>query len=471
MQEVFEIPAVPRTLGSDGAALLPTFRDPAGSVVVTRNEVLRTVVPAHTAETLDFLATDVADRLIEEGSLIGTTIVRVDEDGLELVHPRVPFISYPSEWIPSQWHAAASLTLRLAKELVREGWILKDATPLNVLFRGTVPVFVDFLSIRRIEPTPIWFAYGQFVRTFLLPLFAHRQLGWRLQSAQTWRDGIEPEELYAPLSWWQRLRQPGRSLVTLPVQLGKIMSSAVSERAQPSASPKEVEKTLLKALTGLQRNLKRVTPQRKNSNWADYTETAGHYSAEEQRTKQAFVAEVLDIVTPHYVLDVGCNTGVFSRMAAAGASVVAIDQDVAALERLYAHAEASGADILPLCVDLSFPTPATGWDNHETQSFLERAEGHFDTVMMLAVIHHLLLSAQIPLGLIAELCSRLTTRNLILEWVPPSDPKFIEVLRGREAIYTHITEEAFRCSFGSYFRVERELTLDNGRILLHFVRR
>ena len=46
---------------------------------------------------------------------------------------------------------------------------------------------------------------------------------------------------------------------------------------------------------------------------------------------------------------------------------------------------------------------------------------------MLAFIHHLLLVGQIPLDRIASLASKITTRNLILEWVPPTDPKFLEL--------------------------------------------
>ena len=87
--------------------------------------------------------------------------------------------------------------------------------------------------------------------------------------------------------------------------------------------------------------------------------------------------------------------------------------------------------------------------------------------MMLAVLHHLLLRNQIPMDRIATLCSNLTTRHLILEWVPPTDPKFQELLRGRGAIYTHITEAAFRDAFAEHFTTIDELTLVNGRTMLH----
>jgi SAM-dependent methyltransferase len=446
-----------------------TFRDPAGAVTLTPHAVLRTVVPEHTPQTLDGLATPLAQQLTAAGHLIPTQVLTSNSDGLLLQHPRVPFISYPSEWPPSLWIAAATLTLDLSTQLVQQGWILKDATPLNILFTGTQPIFVDLLSIRRTEPRPLWFAYGQFVRTFLLPLLAHQQLGWRLQTAQTWRDGIEPEELYAALSWSRRLAYPARSFITLPVVLGRWMKSTPATLPKPQpAEPGFIRHTLLKTFKTLSKALKTLEPAQRPSPWSHYAETAGHYSGDDHAGKRAFVTEALTACAPGNVLDIGSNSGNYSRLAAAtGANVVAIDQDTAALERLYAQARADGLSILPLAVDLAYPTPAIGWNNAESQSFLARSENHFDTVLMLAVIHHLLLSAQIPLDRIAALAARLTTRNLIIEWVPPTDPKFIEVLRGRESLYAHLTEPAFRRAFAPHFAIARETRLENGRILFH----
>jgi hypothetical protein len=81
------------------------------------------------------------------------------------------------------------------------------------------------------------------------------------------------------------------------------------------------------------------------------------------------------------------------------------------------------------------------------------------------------LRSQIPLERIAALVSGLTTRHLIVEWVPPTDPKFRELLRGRDAIYGHITEGAFREAFGEYFVTVNELKLLNGRMMVHFEKR
>src|SRR6185437_11827124 len=106
-------------------------------------------------------ALPLAAKLVTDGRLVGSEAVsQPSTEPLVLRHPRVSFQSYPWEWSPVLWLAAAELTLNLCIDLVQQGWILKDATPLNVLFQGTRPIFVDVLSIERTSlQQPIWLPY------------------------------------------------------------------------------------------------------------------------------------------------------------------------------------------------------------------------------------------------------------------------------------------------------------------------
>jgi SAM-dependent methyltransferase len=449
-----------------------TFRDPAGSLQITPDGALRTVANPYAADMLAFLDTPLATKLVAEGKLISSEVLRrnTPDEPLLLRHPRISFISYPAEWPPALWLAAAELTLELCTQLLAEGWILKDATPFNVLFQGAKPIFVDVLSIQRADLTnPIWFAYGQYVRTFLLPLFANSRLGWPLQSVLTRRDGYEPEEIYAALSLPQKLTQPALKSITLPILLSKNRNMRSAGAAMRKFDDPQITRQILtNTLADLCKATLKSMPPHRSSEWSNYGGTAPHYDEQDHATKRSFVSTILSTTNPTRVLDIGCNTGTYSKIAAeAGAQVVSIDADLQALDRLCSDAKLSGQNILPLCVDLAYPTPATGWENSECASFLDRCHGHFDTVLMLAFIHHLLLVGQIPLDRIASLCSKITTRNLIIEWVPPTDPKFLELLRGREALYTHLTEPNFRAAFHPHFNIAQETTLRNGRILFH----
>ncbi len=403
------------------------------------------------------------------------TAVEDRVDGLRLVHPRIAVPSYPWEWTSSQWLAAARLTLGLCEEALAEGWILKDATPLNILFTGARPVLVDVLSFERWDAqSSLWLAYGQYTRTFLLPLLMHRLVHWPLELSFFRRDGYEPAEVYEALGWSHRLSRAALWPVTLPAWLDR--RKGASERATQAlkrgGDPELNAHVLKRALAGLRRSTEAALPAAADSAWADYPQTSTHYTAPDHAAKQAWVADVLGRLQPAFVLDIGANTGEYSVLAASkGAEVVALERDAAAAERLFLRTRAegdAGSKIQTIHADLARPTPAAGWENREASSLLSRLESRFDLVMMLAVIHHLLLMEQIPLPAILALCSRLTKRYFVVEWVPVSDPMFQSLMRGRDSLYGHLSEEHLRSAAMGLFREIERFVLQNGRVLYLF---
>jgi len=449
---------------------IATFRDPAGSLRISGDHVLRTVHPHHAAESLRFLQSDLARRWIDEGHLIASEVLSAEENQpLLLQHPRISFPSYPWEWTPGQWVAAGELTLELCRQLLHQGWMLKDATPLNILFEGARPIFVDVLSIERRDPgSPLWLAYGQFARTFLLPLAAYKYLGWPLAATLNRRDGYEPVDLYPYLSSLDRWSAPLRSLVTLPYLLEK--------KKGGGGAPPKLRQAPEIATAVLERNLRRfgkslhaLEPKDRDSKWSDYPAAADHYSETERQQKQEFVGQALKSLRPGSVLDIGGNTGQYSRIAAGvGATVVAWDTDVASSDRSWRDAGAGGLPILPLVADVARPTPAVGWCNTESLTLLERARGRFDCVMMLGILHHLLLADQIPMADVATLLASLTRRASIVEWVPKSDVRYIDLCRGRDELYQHLDEALFQKEFTRYFTIVSRQELSNGRVLFLF---
>ena len=452
---------------------IATFRDPAGSLRITGDHVLRTVHPRYAAESLRFLRSDLAQRWTDRGHLIQSHVLSAEEgQPLLLEHPRVFFPSYPWEWTPSQWIAAGDLTLQLCRELVPLGWTLKDASPLNILFQGSRPVFVDLLSIERRDPkSPLWLAYGQFARTFLLPLAAYKFLGWPLASTLNRRDGYEPVDLYPYLSAWERWSAPLRSLVTLPYLLEARKRSSGAPPTLEQA-PEIAAEVLAGNLQRFSRTLHTLAPRERDSRWSDYQAAADHYTAEERRQKQEFVDRAMQRLRPASVLDIGANTGFYARIAAAaGAQVVAWDTDVASSDRNWKEAQAAGLPILPLVVDVARPSPAAGWCNAESLTLLERARARFDCVMMLGILHHLLLADQIPMADVAALLASLTRRHSIVEWVPSTDVRYIDLCRGRDALYQHLNEELFVEQFTQHFTIAAREPLNNGRVLFLFEKR
>ena len=449
-----------------------TFRDPAGSLRFDAHSVHRRIRSGYEASTREFLRTDLFRGWVGRGLM--TPAREVDRgETLEIEHPRIFFISYAWEWCPAQLRAAAELTLELCEEAIEAGYILKDATPDNVLFDGPRPIFVDLLSLERREPcSPLWLAQGQFVRSFLLPLLGLQHLGWPLKAMQLRRDGYEPSELYAALSWRQRLWPGLLGSVTLPTWLeGRANHPRANGRYANLLwqNPEIATAVLLGNLARLRRRVRRAAPPLSPSRWSSYMANAPHYSEASHAAKQAFVARVLAEARPQDVLDLGANTGTYSRLAvASGARTVAIDRDPSAVERLWQRAQAEGSHVLPLVADIARPTPALGWENTETFSLMDRLEGKFDLVLLLALLHHLLLMDQIPLEKIANLAARTTRKHALVEWIPPRDPMFQSLLRGRGSLYNHLDLDALRTAFHPAFRVAAQHRLANGRTLVLF---
>ena len=110
-----------------------------------------------------------------------------------LRHERIPFVSYPYEWTFGMLRDAALLQLDLELQALEEGLTLKDATPYNVQFRGSAPVFIDVGSFERLREGEPWAGYRQFCMLYLYPLLlqAYRDIPF-----QPWLrgsiDGIPP---------------------------------------------------------------------------------------------------------------------------------------------------------------------------------------------------------------------------------------------------------------------------------------
>ena len=140
--------------------------------------------------------------------LCRTREVSLDEAGFTppegcevlLHHQRIPFISYPYEWCFSMLKDAARLTLDLLCEALEEKLTLRDATPYNVQWQGTRPVFIDTPSFGEAR-SGVWMGYSQFCQLFLFPLMlqAYRDVDFRpwLRGSL---DGIPADQCKAMMS-------------------------------------------------------------------------------------------------------------------------------------------------------------------------------------------------------------------------------------------------------------------------------
>lgn len=459
-----------------------SFRDPSGRCFVFADHVYRLLDAQSAAICSEFLQTNCAKNFSAKGQLIGSR--RLTEADLALLkdkpelqelfgpsgreaileHERVPFVSYPYEWPPEMLWEAGRLTLELARAALAEGYGLKDATPYNVLYWGPKPVFVDVPSFERRDPNdPVWLAHAQFVRTFLLPLLINQRRGLGLADIfMTHRDGLEPEEVYRWCGALERFKPKTLSLVSIPTWLkGKAKARGTHlYESRRMDNPEKARFILESLLERTQRSLSGLRPRGgDDSKWSEYMATHS-YTEPEFAEKEKFVDQAFREIKPQRVLDVGANTGHFSiRAAGLGGRVVAIDVDGTCMGRLWQRASGQKADILPLVVDWARPTAALGWKNAECPSFLERSRGKFDCVLMLAVVHHLLVTERIPLQEILSLAFEVTTSWVVIEFVGPKDEMFRQLTRGREELHAELNETKFEEACTAHFDIVRSSPL------------
>lgn len=451
-----------------------SFRDPSGSLYLGSEKVTRIVKRRGMPDLQSLFVSPTFKKHVTQTNIIASHTINQTDHCLTLEHPKVFFPSYPNEWVPEMLADAASLTLQLAEEFLHEGMGLKDATPRNILFKGATPIFVDVLSFEKRHPNDAtWRPFEQFCKTFLYPLIAHQALGTSLQATfANDFNGILPQDLLRQLHPLQRFHPRYFSLVTVPGILASMTEKAKQKgNLNRFTSSKEEARFVLKILLKhLRRGLERVCPSSlSSSHWKSYVDQNCPYSQKELGIKKNAIEQFLTKQTKNTVLDLGANTGTFSVLAAkTGKKVVSVEADTASVSALYAQAKAKQLDILPLHMDLLNPSPARGWNGAETFSFFERAGDSFDTVMMLALIHHLM-GDGIALSDIFDFAARITTKNLIMEYIPTSDQNYKNIIAKRGDAVPQPSQEEFEATALQHFLLKHKVPVsESGRALYFF---
>ncbi len=439
------------------ADILPaSFRDPAGFLFVRDGLLLRQVNWCHKDDYDHLRQSRLYHELTERELLISHTerslYASEPKQAYKIIEPeRIPFISYPYEWCFSQIKAAALTTLDIQRRALTFGMSLKDCSAFNIQFRAERPVLIDTLSIEIYREGHPWPAYRQFCQHFLAPLALMSLADVRLnQLARAFIDGIPLDLASNLLPLRSRFKLPLLMHLHLHARAERIYRSTVHHKLG-----RRVSRTgLLGILDSLEAAVSGLTWRPRDKHWVDYYART-HYPAQSVAAKKSIVSGYLDRVAPATVWDIGANRGDFSRIAGAkGAYVVALDSDPATVEQNYLEcSRLRGNVVLPLLIDVANPTPALGWAGIERSAFLDR--GPVDTIMALAVVHHLVIAGGIPLGEIAALFARLC-RSLIIEFVPKSDTQVQNMLANRADVFENYDRQGFLHAFGKYFQVVSE---------------
>ena len=449
-----------------------SYRDPSGFIFSKEGVIYRQVNLVY-RENYDFLmGSGLYDDLVNSESLVHHSELEKFPDmsagGYKIIRPDlIPFISYPYEWSFSQLKDAALTTIQVQKRALEFGMTLKDANAFNIQFLRGKPILIDTLSFQIYQEGTPWIAYRQFCQHFLAPLaLASYSHIWMGQLTQAHIDGI-PMELTSSLL---PLRTRFKPSLQIHLHLHSKFQGKVSTQTAGRDSHKK--KFSLRAFLGLIDSLESAVKGLKwhplKTEWADYYD-GDSYTRTALDHKVQVVTGFLNEINPVSVWDMGSNTGHFARIAGdMGISTIAFDQDPDSVEKNYqTSVNRKESNLLPLVLDLSSPSPKIGWANSERMDLEER--GPADMLMALALIHHLAIARNVPMGMISEFFRKLC-KWAIIEFVPKSDKKVSLLLANRDDVFPNYTQKNFESEFSRYFEIKSEQRITDSERTLYLMR-
>lgn len=439
-----------------------SFRDNSGFVYKESDTIYRQINNSFSEHYEYLISSGLYNELVESKQLIPHEEIFKDyltQDGYKTILPQqLSFVNFSYCWSFSMLKDAALLTLNIQKTALKHGMTLKDASSFNIQFNGNSPIFIDTLSFEKYNESSSWNAYGQFCRHFLAPLslmsYTHISLSSLLLSNL---DGI-PLELTTKIL-------PFRSRLNLGLYVHLFLHNKTLKRFQSVThltSERSVVKgnrnNIIKIIDHLISTIQGLTWKAENTVWDEYYDkwVDDEYLKIKRNNVQLFLEKT---GSKNTLLDLGANDGTFSFLATKKfKNVLSFDIDPACIEQNYLFSKKNEIDnLLPLIVDFTNPTPAIGWDNQERNSILDRI-GEVDTIMALAVIHHLCIGKNIPLTLLASFFAK-HCEYLIIEFVPKSDEKVKMLLQHREDIFDIYSLESFIEIFSTHFDILQKTTL------------
>lgn len=457
-----------------------SFRDRNGRVYLVGERVIRGLSQS-ALDNFDLLAATTFYReAVSAGTLVETW--RLPKDDVPLTesvraqwagfveHRRLPVITYPYEWTFGMLKDAAALQLELLEAAIRAGITTKDATPYNFQFDAGRPVFIDIPSFEKLERGSPWTGYRQFCEMFLFPLMIQAYKGIDFQPLlRAGIDGIPLQTAAGLFGLRDRLRSGVLSHIWLQSKLDKRYSASDMHVRKDLASAGFNEEMILANIRRLGKLVQRLDWNGSGSEWGEY-ESFHNYTSADQALKESFIEECTAASGAQRVWDIGCNTGRYARIAARHAEqVIAMDKDHFAVERLYRESRSQGAEhVIPILQDIANPSPNWGWRNRERLDLVSRVRPQL--VLCLALIHHVVISANVPVKEFIDWLAN-TTDQLIIEYVSREDEKVQILLRNKSEAYADYSRASLEAALSDHFTIDRTVTLGSGNRFLYWCRR
>jgi hypothetical protein len=455
-----------------------SFRDRHSRVLRSDGRVIRVLDATAAAEWQALAKSPFLSEAMAQGRVVPTREIDLARAGtsdprwtLALEHDRIPFLSWPYEWSFGMLKDAARLHLQLLVESLDAGFTMKDGSAYNLQWVGASPSFIDLGSFEQWKSGAPWAGYRQFCQLMLFPLMVQAHLDIDFQPLLRGSlEGLDVGFVNKTFGLSRRSRKGVFTHVYLQSALTDRVSNTRRDIRKDLASAgfnQELVKSNARRMLGL---IEKLDWGRSRSEWGDYTEEH-NYSDEDHQKKAQFVRDAAARENAELCWDLGANTGQFSAIAAEHSTqVIAADIDALAVERHYQHLKTHGpGNILPLVYNVADPSPGLGWRGLERPALEER--GRPELILALALVHHLVISVNLPMAELIAWFAGLTRRALVIEFVAREDDMVQRLLRNREDQYHDYHPEFLKACLEQHFTIQASLTVNQANRSLYYCRK
>ena len=449
-----------------------SFRDPSGYVFLDGGILKRKILPKYFDVYNALKNAYFFEKLFKAQLIIPHKEISISDTEIIIQPEQIPFITYPYEWSFNQYKEAALLTLKLQKYSLEHGFSLKDASAFNVAFHNGKAVFIDTLSFDLYVENSPWRAYKQFITHFLGPLvLAHYHGAPSLKLMSNFIDGIPVKMLASMLPFKTKLSPFLYSNIHLLSKFEAKHNEDYEGKTKSASLSKKAQLNIIESLYDYIKNLS----LKEHSEWGNYYSKI-NYSDEAFQQKAMIINQWISKINAQTVIDIGGNDGTFVRKISSKltqALVCDIDANSVDLNHKTIR-EQKEKHITPFVLDVLNPSAAIGFHNNERFSFLDRVTAFSpDTTLVLAVIHHMSLSGNIPFEHSAAFFASFS-KHLIIEF-PDRDDSWVQRLLNSKAdfkdYFDFYNQENFEIAYLKVFDLIEKMNIPHSKRIMYFLKR
>ena len=386
--------------------------DDFGRVFYLDDKVYRAIQNSKKRHCLELINSELFRELIDGQLIPRSSVAGFSIEGHDLVleHEKLTE-THQYEWSFNMLKEAALAVLKVNELCNKYGYELKDGHTLNVLFKGTKPMWVDIGSIapRDKKSNETWIAYDEFVGSFLVPLLFWAEgkiyIARKLLESNFHRIDLLPAQSILESKLLNLLDRRIHHYKISNIVLRLLNIIVKSRRFHTNYFSYNKIK---RALTGLK-------PPVMASMWQDYHHY--YYTVDGKQTISPRFSRIIEIINGKAdsiksVLDLAGNQGLMCRLIKEKTNIKKItltDYDANAIDFAFDQFKKEYPDSIDLLL-LNFMF------NIDLEGSSKRIKS--DLVMALAVTHHLVLTAGYSLSSIFERVKLYSNRYVMIEFMP-----------------------------------------------------